>query len=135
MTRDAEMPARDYVELVLRRHGAETEIGVVQSLAGAAAAALAVSPTRRRAPTGWPGSPTSAGDACARPSPASDHQLAWARAFAARPARRSTSRSSRACSTAPRGCPGLAVDAELRWTLLRALVVSARPATPRSRPS
>ena len=40
MTRDAEMPARDYVALVLHGIGGETDIGVVQSLLRQAAIAL-----------------------------------------------------------------------------------------------
>ena len=53
MTRQAEMKARDFVALVQRGIGAETEVGVVQRLLMQAHTALAATPSRLGRPGGW----------------------------------------------------------------------------------
>ena len=122
MTRDAELPARDYLRLVLRGIDAETSIGVVQSLHLHARATLGSYADPDWAPTGWAQLADHAHTALLAAEPGSDHQLAWARLLAA------AARSDEHLSTL-RGLldgttvvPGLAVDTDLRWTLLNGLV-------------
>ncbi|MGW3730535.1 aminopeptidase N, partial [Streptomyces sp. NPDC000851] len=83
MTRDAELATRDYLSLVLSGIAKESDIGVVQSLQRQVKLAidLYAAPSAREALlTRW----TDATLAHLRAAePGSDHQLAWARAFAA----------------------------------------------------
>ncbi len=123
MTRDAEMPARDYVQLVLAGIGGEDDIGVVQSLLRQAQSAVTMFADPGWAPTGRALLSTAAFDAVHSAEPGSDLQLAWTRALGS-------------LATAPEHVallaglldgsttvPGLTVDAELRWLLLRRLVI------------
>ena len=74
------------------------------------------------APTAGPGWPRWPRTRCARPSPARTTSWPGPGRSPPPPARRSTSRCCAGCWTAPRPVPGLAVDTDLRWTLLQALV-------------
>jgi aminopeptidase N len=121
MTRDALLPARDFVDLVLRFAGGESEIGVVQMLHAWAESAV----TRYAAP-GWR---ETGGRLLAEGArrelyaagPGSEHQLAWARFFA----RTATSEadfellSDLLAGTA--SVEGLDLDQELRWVFLEPL--------------
>ena len=81
MTRDAEMPARDYVATVLAGIGGETDIGVVQSLLRQVQAALTQFASPAWAPTGRAQVADAALAAVRAAEPGSDLQLAWARAL------------------------------------------------------
>ncbi|MEU2300303.1 aminopeptidase N [Streptomyces antibioticus] len=126
MTRDAELPARDYLSLVLSGIGKESDIGVVQSLHRQVKLAidLYADPTAREALlTRW----TDATLAHLRSAEAgSDHQLAWARAFAA------TARTPEqldlldALLDGSQTIEGLAVDTELRWAFVQRLATVGR---------
>ncbi|MEU5308497.1 aminopeptidase N [Streptomyces sp. NPDC021562] len=126
MTRDAELPARDYLSLVLSGIGKESDIGVVQSLHRQVklAVELYADPTAREALlTRW----TDATLAHLRSAaPGSDHQLAWARAFAA------TARTPEqvdlldALLDGATTIEGLAVDTELRWAFVERLAAVGR---------
>ena len=63
---------------------------------------------------------------CARPSPASDLQLAWARTLAAAARTPEHVALLRGLLDGTETVAGLAVDTDLRWTLLRALVARRR---------
>ncbi|MDQ6648532.1 MAG: aminopeptidase N, partial [Actinomycetota bacterium] len=118
MTRDAEMAARDYLRLVLAGIGGETDIGVVQSLLRQAMAAVTQ--------YGDPGNREPALRAIAgataqsmRAAPAgSDHQLAYARAFAATARGEADVAALRGLLSGDRPVAGLTVDTELRWSFL-----------------
>jgi len=122
MTRDAEMPARDYVATVLAGIGGETDIGVVQSLLRQVQAALTQFADPAWAPTGRAQVADAALRAVRAAEPGSDVQLAWARALG------STARSPeqvsllRSLLDGSDALPGLAVDTDLRWHLLLRLV-------------
>ncbi|WP_030783202.1 aminopeptidase N [Streptomyces sp. NRRL S-920] len=126
MTRDAELPTRDYLSLVLSGIGKESDIGVVQSLHRQVKLALDLyaAPARREeALTRW----TEATLTHLRSAePGSDHQLAWARAFAA------TARTDAELSLLERlldgseSIEGLAVDTELRWAFVGRLAATGR---------
>jgi aminopeptidase N len=121
MTRDAEMPARHYLELVIRNIGAETRVGVVQTLLGQSSFAINL--------YGDPGNRNRAGQALAETSleglrgaePGSDYQLVWARSFI------SSARSSDHLAMVGGlldgsvAFDGLVVDTDLRWHIVRSL--------------
>jgi aminopeptidase N len=126
MTRDAELATRDYLSLVLSGIAKESDIGVVQSLHRQVKLAidLYADPTAREALlTRW----TDATLAHLRAAEAgSDHQLAWARAFAA------TARTPEqldlldALLEGTQTIEGLAVDTELRWAFVHRLAAVGR---------
>ncbi|MEU4168594.1 aminopeptidase N [Streptomyces sp. NPDC026665] len=126
MTRDAELAARDYLALVLSGIGKESDIGVVQSLHRQVKLAIELyaDPAAREALlTRW----TDATLAHLRAAEAGgDHQLAWARAFAA------TARTPEqldlldALLEGRETIEGLAVDTELRWAFVQRLAAVGR---------
>ncbi|MEU6470735.1 aminopeptidase N [Streptomyces massasporeus] len=126
MTRDAELAARDYLSLVLSGIGKESDIGVVQSLQRQVKLAidLYADPAAREALLArWTDATLAHLRAAA---PASDHQLAWARAFAA------TARTPEqldlldALLDGSQTIEGLAVDTELRWAFVQRLAAVGR---------
>ena len=126
MTRDGELPARDFIALVRAGLGSETDIGIVQSLARQAISALqlfSAEATRESALESF--ADFLLEQARAAPG-ASDHQLALTRAFS------SIARSEQQLNVlsdllADGGqLPGLAVDADLRWALLQRLAITGR---------
>ncbi|WP_406353817.1 aminopeptidase N [Streptomyces sp. NBC_01635] len=126
MTRDAELATRDYLSLVLSGIGKESDIGVVQSLHRQVKLAIdlyAAPNTREALLTRW----TEATLAHLRAAEAgSDHQLAWARAFAA------TARTPEQLDLldslleGTQTIEGLAVDTELRWAFVERLAAVGR---------
>ncbi|MFJ8465239.1 aminopeptidase N [Streptomyces swartbergensis] len=126
MTRDAELAARDYLSLVLSGIGKESDIGVVQSLHRQVKLAvdLYADPAAREALLArWTDATLAHLRAAA---PGSDHQLAWARAFAA------TARTPEqldlldALLEGSKTIEGLVVDTELRWAFVERLAAVGR---------
>jgi aminopeptidase N len=126
MTRDAELPTRDYLSLVLSGIGKESDIGVVQSLHRQVKLAidLYADPAAREALlTRW----TDATLAHLRTAEAgSDHQLAWARAFAATARTPEQLDLLEALLEGTQTIEGLAVDTELRWAFVQRLAAVGR---------
>jgi aminopeptidase N len=122
MTRDGEMRARDYVALALAGVTGETEIGVVQSIQGKIRSALANYADPSWAADGWAQLAEKSEQQLLAAEPGSDLQLAWARTLAA--ATRSPAQVAvlRGLLDGTGAVPGLTMDAELRWSLLSALV-------------
>ena len=118
MTRDAEMPTRDYLRLVLGGIGQETDIGVVQSLLRQAAIALTQFADPRWRPEGRRQLAAGAYDAMQAAAPRSDHQLAWTRAFASNASADEHVAVIRGLLSGEVEIPGLTVDTDLRWHLL-----------------
>jgi aminopeptidase N len=121
LTRDGLMPARDYLALVLRFGGGETDIGVLQSLHVQARAALTqyVAPDARTA---------AAGDLARgalrelrAAEPGGGHQLAWARFFADVASSPADLQLLQGLLDGSAKIDGLDVDQELRWTFLETL--------------
>ncbi|MGX1562289.1 aminopeptidase N [Streptomyces sp. NPDC055506] len=126
MTRDAELATRDYLALVLSGIGKESDIGVVQSLQRQVKLAidLYADPAGREALLArWTDATLAHLRAAA---PGSDHQLAWARAFAA------TARTPEQLDTldalldGSQTIEGLVVDTELRWSFVQRLAAVGR---------
>ena len=126
MTRDGELPARDYLTLVLGGIGKESDIGVVQSLHRQVKLALdlyAAPEWREEGLALWS---AAALERLRSAEPGSDHQLAWARALAA--AARSDEELDVLAGllSGEVTVEGLDVDTELRWALLLRLVARGR---------
>ncbi|MEU6368365.1 aminopeptidase N [Streptomyces sp. NPDC046931] len=126
MTRDAELAARDYLSLVLSGIAKESDIGVVQSLHRQVKLAidLYADPSAREALlTRW----TDATLAHLRAAePGSDHQLAWARAFAATARTPEQLDLLEALLDGSQSIEGLVVDTELRWAFVERLAAVGR---------
>ncbi|MEV8433165.1 aminopeptidase N [Streptomyces sp. HUAS 31] len=126
MTRDAELATRDYLSLVLSGIGKESDIGVVQSLQRQVKLAIelyAAPATREALLTRW----TDATLAHLRSAePGSDHQLAWARAFAAAARTPEQLDLLDALLDGSQTIEGLAVDTELRWAFVQRLAAVGR---------
>jgi aminopeptidase N len=129
MTRDAEMPARDYVALVQHGIRGESDIGVVQSLLRQAQSALTLFADPAWAPTGRRALAGSARDAVAAAEPGSDLQLAWVRALGSLASSEEHLDFLQGLLAGTTDLPGLSVDTELRWHLLHRLVVVGRAGT------
>ncbi|MFE3150632.1 MULTISPECIES: aminopeptidase N [unclassified Streptomyces] len=124
MTRDGELATRDYLALVLSGIGKESDIGLVQSLHRQVKLALDVyaAPEWREAGlTRW----TEATLAHLRAAePGSDHQLAWARAFAATARTPQQTDLLQSLLDGRETIEGLAVDTELRWAFVERLAAT-----------
>jgi aminopeptidase N len=126
MTRDGELATRDYLELVLHGIGKETDIGVVQSLHRQVKLALdlyADPAWREQGLARWT---AAAQEHLAAAAPGSDHQLAWARAFAAAARTPEQLDVLAGLLDGTVSYDGLAVDTELRWALLLRLAATGR---------
>jgi aminopeptidase N len=129
MARDAELPAREFLELAIRHAPREREIGALERVLAQAQVAINL--------YGDPGSRDVSADRLAataldqarRAEAGGDHQLAWIRTFS------SVARSTedvdrlRGLLDGSFGIPGLAVDTELRWAIVQALASAGGPGT------
>ncbi|MEU9980266.1 aminopeptidase N [Streptomyces sp. NPDC050856] len=126
MTRDALMPARDFLSLVLDFAGRETDIGVLQMLHAWARSAL----THYAAPQ-WReegGRLLSAGalKELRLAGPGSEHQLTWARFLAATATTDADLQLLEGLLAGTARIDGLDVDQELRWSFLEPLAAHGR---------
>ncbi|MFE7133653.1 aminopeptidase N [Streptomyces sp. NPDC057638] len=121
MTRDALLPAREFIDLVLRFAGRESDIGVLQMLhAWARSAQIYYAAPAWRAE----GARLIAQGARAeldRAEPGSQHQLTWARFFASVAVSEDDLRLLGGLLDGTAVIDGLDVDQELRWALLEPL--------------
>ncbi|MFB4424498.1 aminopeptidase N [Streptomyces sp. QL37] len=126
LTRDALLPARDFVALVLAHAGRESDIGVLQMLHAWAQSALV-----HYAAPAWreEGGRALAEGALAelrRAEPGSEHQLTWARFFAAVAASDADFRLLGELLDGSAVIDGLDVDQELRWAFLSPLAAHGK---------
>ncbi|MEU6549963.1 aminopeptidase N [Streptomyces sp. NPDC046915] len=121
LTRDALLPARDFVDLVLRFAGRESEIGVVQMLHAWAESALVhyVAPDWRA--TGERLLAEGALRELRQAEAGSEHQLAWARFFASAATGEDDLALLKDLLDGTDVIEGLEVDQELRWAFLEPL--------------
>ncbi|MFI2717918.1 aminopeptidase N [Streptomyces collinus] len=121
MTRDALLPARDFVDLVLRFGGRESEIGVVQMLHAWAESAV----THYTAPAQRETAARLLAEGARRElyaaGPGSEHQLAWARFFARTATAGADFELLRDLLAGTATVDGLELDQELRWVFLEPL--------------
>jgi aminopeptidase N len=121
MTRDAEMAARDYIALVLSGVAAEDDIGVVQSLIAKAGVALDSFGDPANRPALAAALSARAEDLMRAAEPGSDFQLVYVLRFAQTTDPGQLARV-RAIFEGAEVVPGLALDTDLRWSLLTQLV-------------
>ncbi|MDQ0990930.1 aminopeptidase N [Streptomyces sp. V3I7] len=121
MTRDALLPARDFVGLVLRFAGGESDIGVLQMLHAWANSALVhyAAPAWRE--TGERLLAEGALRELREAEPGSEHQLAWARFFAAVASGEADFQLLGGLLEGTAKIDGLEMDQELRWAFLEPL--------------
>ncbi|WP_242905454.1 aminopeptidase N [Actinomadura terrae] len=124
MTRDAEMATRDYVRLVMRGIHGVTDISVTQTLLRQARTAV-----QQYADPAWREEGVRLmADTLSRlareAEPGSDFQLAYVQAFAASAVGAEHLAFVRGLLEGTQALEGLKVDTELRWALLRRLVVT-----------
>ncbi len=126
MTRNAELAARDYIDLALRSLDAETDIGMVNAAHANLhiAVDLYVAPDER-AQTRMTLS-RAARERLERAASGSDHQLAWARFFARVAVGDDDLDLVAGLRDGSVAIGGLAVDNDLRWQLVTALARSGR---------
>ncbi|MCB5906698.1 aminopeptidase N [Streptomyces pinistramenti] len=126
MTRDGELATRDYLSLVLSGIGKESDIGVVQSLHRQVKLALDLFAAPDWRDTGLALWTDAALEHLRAAAPGSDHQLAWARAFAAVARTGEQLDVLQGLLDGTESVDGLAVDTELRWTLFQRLAATGR---------
>ncbi|MEV5592542.1 aminopeptidase N [Streptomyces sp. NPDC052496] len=126
MTRDGELPAREYLELVLSGITKESDIGVVQSLHRQVKLALDLYAAPAWRETGLAKWTEATLEQLRAAAPGSDHQLAWARAFAFAARTDAQLDLLQGLLDGTQEIPGLAVDTELRWSLVQRLAATGR---------
>ncbi|CAM3030721.1 aminopeptidase N [Prescottella defluvii] len=130
MTRQAEMRARDFVGLVQRGIGAETEVGVVQRLLMQAHTALAAyAEPGWSGAFGWPAFTDRLLELAREAEPGSDHQLAFVNALTGSQLSAWHSEVLQElldADPATLGLTGLVVDTDLRWRLVHALAAAGQ---------
>ncbi|MDN3904305.1 aminopeptidase N [Arthrobacter sp. YD2] len=124
--RDAEIPARNYVELVLQNIASESDSTVVQVLLRQLATTLAfyVNPEDREPMT--VAAAESLWELAAAAAPGSDSQLQFVKAFAAHASSDEHLDTLAELFAGTRSLEGLSIDADLRWELLTGLVAGGR---------
>ncbi|GAB2743736.1 aminopeptidase N [Streptomyces bullii] len=121
MTRDALLPARDFVDLVLRFAGRESDIGVLQMLHAWANSALVHYAAPEWRATGERLLAEGALRELRAAEPGSEQQLAWARFFATVASAPADLELLRGLLDGTAKVDGLEVDQELRWAFLEPL--------------
>jgi aminopeptidase N len=121
MTRDGEMPTREYVALVRAGAEYETDIGVMQSLTRQALRALEIYADPSWAPEGYAALADTAVAAARSAAPGSDHQLAWVHALLGSARTAEQIEFVRGILDGRTPLDGLAVDDELRWSIVQSL--------------
>ncbi|AVH58731.1 MULTISPECIES: aminopeptidase N [Streptomyces] len=118
LTRDALMPARDFIDLVLRFAGGESDIGVLQMLHAWANSAL----THYAVPDWRDEGGRLLAEGALRElrlaEPGSQHQLTWARFFATVASSEADLQLLQGLLEGTAKIDGLEVDQELRWAFL-----------------
>ncbi len=124
MAHNAEMRARDFLSMILSGASRESDTGVVEVLQRRARTAVLhlADPAWRL--DGLALLADSWRDQLELAEPGSDFQLAWARAFADVAHRADDLSLIAGLLDGSRTIPGLAIDTDLRWTLLTALVTN-----------
>ncbi|MGW7052682.1 aminopeptidase N [Streptomyces sp. NPDC054887] len=126
MTRDGELATRDYLALVLSGIGKESDIGVVQSLHRQAKLALELYAAPGYRETGLARWTAATLEHLRAAEPGSDHQVAWARAFAATARTDEQLDLLQGLLDGTRTVEGLAVDTEMRWAFVGRLAATGR---------
>ncbi|MGH3978063.1 MAG: aminopeptidase N [Pseudonocardiaceae bacterium] len=131
MTREAELEARDFVTLVLGGLPAETEVGVVQRLLLQAQTALSsYAEPDWAAEQGWPRWAANLLELAGSAPAGSDHQLALVNALTTSVLGKAELDTLAGWLVGDGVPDGLAVDTDLRWRVLHALVAHGSASEP-----
>jgi aminopeptidase N len=131
MTRDAELPTRDFVAAVLHHARVETEVTVLERLLSQALAAIDQFGDPANRETARAGVAGIAWDQLTAAEPGGDVQLTWARAhIAAADSTDDLDRLERLLD-GTQSVPGLLIDNDLRWMIIGRLAGLGRDAGPR----
>jgi aminopeptidase N len=122
MVRDAEMPARDYVHMVLRAMPTESTSSLILDGLRNSKMALAQYVDPSWAPEGWALLAATARATLTTVQPGSDAQLQWTRAFADAARTAEDHEFVNGILSGATTVPGLSVDTDLRWYLLHSMV-------------
>ncbi|WP_329385535.1 aminopeptidase N [Streptomyces sp. NBC_01351] len=118
LTRDGLMPARDFLSLVLAHAGRETDVGVLQMLHAQALTSVTHYSAPDRREQGGRELAAGALHELRLAEPGSEHQLTWARFFAASAATEGDFQLLLGLLDGSARIDGLEVDQELRWDFL-----------------
>jgi aminopeptidase N len=118
LTRDALLPARDFIGLVLRFSGQESDIGVLQQLHTWANSALTYYAAPEWRERGGRLLAEGAQRELRQAEPGSQHQLTWARFFATVASSEADLQVLRGLLEGTEKVDGLEVDQELRWAFM-----------------
>ncbi|MDG4858012.1 aminopeptidase N [Streptomyces sp. T-3] len=121
LTRDALMPARDFIDLVLRFAGRESDIGVLQMLHTWTRSALTYYAAPDWREQGGRLAAEGALSELRQAEPGSQHQLTWARFFASVASTEADLQLLQGLLDGTAKIDGLDVDQELRWAFLEPL--------------
>jgi aminopeptidase N len=121
MTRDGELPTRDYVSLVVAGAALETDIGVMQSLIRQALRALEIYADPAWRPDGYAALADASLESLRGAAPGSDHQLAWMYALLGSMRTDDQVRYVHGLLDGSTALDGLAVDDDLRWAIIQGL--------------
>ncbi|MGH2710462.1 MAG: aminopeptidase N [Actinomycetota bacterium] len=124
MTRDGELPAREFLDLALRHAPAEREVGALERVLAQAQMAVKLygDPSARGA--GGERLARAAMDQGGRASAGGDHQLAWIRTFVSVATTDEHLEMVRGLLDGSLEIEGVAVDTELRWHIVQSLAAS-----------
>ncbi len=126
MTRDGELATRDYLALAVAGLPSESDIGVVQTAQSQVRLALEMYADPAWRAEGLARWAAAAEEQLRAAAPGSDHQLAWARALAAVASSHQHLALLAGLLDGTAELGGLAVDTELRWTLLTRLAATGQ---------
>ena len=124
MVRDAELPARRYLEIVLAHVGAESDIGTMQNLLAQASTAANVYGDRSNRAVTRARIAEVARASVADAQAGSDEQLVWARAFASAASSSEDLATMASWLDGTGSVDGLAIDTDLRWHLVICLATA-----------
>ena len=126
MVQQAELSVPDFVAILIGGMGKEPSVSVLQILHGTASRLMAVTADPRWLPEGKERLATAAHELLLAAEPGSDHQLAWAQLLSWTAITPEQLDFVAGLLNGSVVVPGLAVDTELRWTLLRRLAAMGR---------
>jgi aminopeptidase N len=110
-----------YLDLVLAGIDKEKDIGVMQSLVRITLRGLEIYADPHKSPAGYAAFADKAFEALPKAEPGSDHQLAWVHALLGAMRSDEHAAFARGLLDGSQHVPGLAVDDELRWSVVQAL--------------
>jgi aminopeptidase N len=124
--RDAELAARDYTTLACAGLPSEKDINLVTATLRQVTTAVVLYADPSWSPIGWQLLADTARGGLAATEPGSGFQLAWARAFVSAARTDADLATLRGWLTGSDVPPGLAIDTDLRWSVLQALIANGR---------